>query len=268
MVECLEHGTVRYVQDPHVGRHEFITHAFCTRKGGASRGRFARLNFSTNEGDTEEAVRANWDILAQAFRIPFTRFVTVCQIHGDGVLVIDTPYDDRRDPPRLEYDAIVTNEPDLAIGVKTADCVPVLLVDIVRRVIGVVHAGWQGTALHIVAGTVSVMQERFSSATKDIEAVIGPAIGPCCYEVDEVVRAKLQHAGPWNLLAVESDRCGHWMLDLPGANYLQLVHAGIPPQNISLTRLCTSCNKDLFFSHRGEGGRTGRQLSFIMLNAG
>jgi hypothetical protein len=265
MFKFSKRNNVQYLECTALGKYDFITHAFCTRWGGISEGRFANLNFSVREGDKERNVAENWNILCDSFNIPLDHFLTVNQIHEDGILVINNNYEDLHEKQGLDYDGIITNMPGLAIGVKTADCVPILLVDKLRRVTGTIHAGWKGTSLRIVDKAIDAFITEFGSRTADIAAVIGPSIGPCCYEVDKIVLSSMPEYPVNDTCFSKSERKQKWMLDLPKANQLQLIHAGIPQENILTVPICTSCHKEIFFSHRGEGGRTGRQLSFIML---
>ncbi|MBW2559332.1 MAG: peptidoglycan editing factor PgeF [Deltaproteobacteria bacterium] len=257
-------GGVRYMECYALGECGFITHAFCTRWGGVSEGRLANLNIGVNVGDRDEHLARNRELLRSAFNIP-EDIITVDQVHGDRLLVIDETFRGGRQGASLEYDGIITAIPGTPLGIKTADCVPVILTDRRRRVVGAVHAGWKGTALGIAAKAARVFMESFSSTPGDILAVIGPAIGPCCYEVDEAVFHCFDNTREGTVALTGSRREGKWMLDLSAANRSQLQGTGIPRGNIFSADICTSCRHDIFFSHRGEAGTTGRQLSFIML---
>ncbi|MBN1614089.1 MAG: peptidoglycan editing factor PgeF [Deltaproteobacteria bacterium] len=244
-------------------RHAFLVHAFCGRHGGVSEGPYAGLNVSENEGDIGWKVSRNREIIARSFDIPADRFLQVDQVHGDRILVVSSGIAAGVPAGGRPFDAIVTDQAGLAVCVRTADCVPILLADPLRQVVGIVHAGWRGTALKVAAKTVEVLTDRFACRREDILAALGPAIGACCYEVDGTVRDAM---GP-DLDSAFSVRSGggRWMFDLPGANRLQILASGVPVRNISVEGTCTSCRRDLFFSHRAEGGLTGRQLSFIMM---
>ncbi len=250
---------------------DFIIHAFCTRRDGVSRAEFSSLNFSTRTGDDPERVSANWRLLSDAFGIPSGRFLSVSQVHGDAIYVATRsaslpphsetfPYE-----ADLSCDAVITDLPGLAVGVKTADCVPILLADRVKCVVGAVHAGWRGTSLGLAGKTVQALRERFSSRPHDILVAIGPAIGPCCYEVDEAVsHAMISSCGAAPELR-PAQKVGRWMLDLPAVNRRQIEELGVPAENISSSGICTSCREDLFYSHRRDGNRTGRHFNFIMV---
>jgi len=257
-----QRGNLKYLEAVLLKRYNSIVHAFCSRWGGVSQGRFSNFNFSVSEGDGDEQVVKNWAILSDAFKIPRESFCTVNQVHEDGILIIDDSTDVNavRDG---DYDAIITNRSGLAVGIKTADCVPVFLFDPIRNIIGVVHAGWRGTAKRIAAKAVCRFVERFSTKAEDLIVAVGPAIGPCCYEVDRVVRdaVKDDAAGVFT----PSGNHSRWMFDLPRTNRLQILNAGVPPINLVEAGICTSCHRDTFFSHRGEGGHTGRQISFLMI---
>ncbi|MCX5831885.1 MAG: peptidoglycan editing factor PgeF [Deltaproteobacteria bacterium] len=268
-------GALEYLEALPLAECDFLVHAFLTRLGGVSEGSFAGLNFSYREGDRPEDVASNWRLLTEAFELDLPQFVLMRQMHGDRIVTIDS-----KEPGIIATsplipteahvcDALVTNRPEIAIGVRTADCVPLFLVDRVKRVIGVVHAGWRGTALNIAGQAVDVFVERFSSQPGDILAAIGPAIGPCCYEVDAAVYEALKvypAAGraPFVHPGVSKDR---WMLDLALVNRTQLEQHGVPVENIFSGSHCTSCRSDIFFSHRRDCGRTGRHFSFMMLKA-
>ncbi len=261
-----EKGGIGYLESTVLKEYDFIVHAFLTRWWGGDDERPVRYNFSNHVGDREEAVQRNWDRLSSAFDIPVENFCTVDQVHGGEILIIDDePGSVGGKDGNFPFDGIVTARRGIAIGIKTADCVPVFIVDPVKRIVGAVHAGWKGTALSIAARAVDLLEERFCSNSKNIRAVIGPAIGPCCYEVDERVFESMHHLPDRELFFAEGDREGKWMLDLGAANTSQLERRGIPAGNIYSANLCTSCQRDTFFSHRGDGGGTGRQLNFIML---
>ncbi len=258
-------GGIQYLECRALKECAGITHVFCTRWGGPSEGRLADLNFGIHVGDSEEHLTGNRQRLRSAFELPGDNPVTVAQVHGDRIMVIDETFraDGGRGP--LEYDGIITAGGGIAVGIKTADCVPLLFADPVRGVVGAIHAGWRGTALGIAAKAVDIFTRSFSSAPENILVAIGPAIGRCCYEVDAPVFHAFDNTDTQRHAFAPGKGEGKWMLDLSAANRLQAQEAGIPPQNVFAADLCTSCRRDSFFSHRGEGGNTGRQISFIML---
>jgi YfiH family protein len=258
-------GPVEYLEATALTACDFLTHAFCTRHGGVSEGNFVNLNFSSTEGDSKKNVRINWRNLSEAFNIDVKRFFVVNQVHGEEILTVDRPLAEFIIPDSPQFDAIITDQPGVAIGIKTADCVPIFFVDRVKLIIAVVHAGWRGTSLSIAAKVVETLTTGFTCRADDIIAAIGPAIGPCCYQVDEpVFNAMRGHKG-WESFFSPTPEKGKWMLDLSLANKIQIISKGILDRNIFTADYCTCCNRDIFYSHRGEGGNTGRQLNFIML---
>jgi polyphenol oxidase len=257
--------SIQYYESSFLSGCDFLTHAFCTRAGGFSEEDYASLNISFKEGDLESKVLQNWNRLAMAFAIPLDNFLTLNQIHGDDIFVIK-PYGDYLPTDKaLNYDAIVTTRENLAICIKTADCVPVFIVDRAKKIIAAVHAGWRGTALEITAKVVHLFLDKYGSYPRDILAAIGPSIGLCCFEVNEEAADSFSNLQDHGEFLFTGNRPNKWIVDLPEANRRQMINCGIPEANIDLSHLCTSCRQDLFFSHRGSGGITGRQLNFIMI---
>jgi len=265
MFRLLERGRVCYLESARLKENPFLTHAFLTRWSGVSTGKFSSLNLGLREGDKEERVARNWRLIADAFGLSVSQFFPIDQVHSDRIVVVED-LQDETSPVRC--DAVLTARRGVALAVKTADCVPLLLVDREKQVVGVVHAGWRGTALGIAAKAVKTLKERFDSKPADILAAIGPAVGACCYQVDGKVYDAFKKLSAVRERAFRAcqDVEGRWMLDLESANIIQLVEAGIPRENIFSAALCTSCRRDLFFSHRAEKEGTGRHLSFIVLN--
>ncbi len=278
MLELVKQGNIEYFEAAAWRAYPFFTHAFCTRRGGVSEGAFASLNMSLKEGDTDENISKNWDIVAAAFGVSRRNFFQVHQVHRDRILAMDDAESQTFDQQDMDYDAIITNQPGLAICMKTADCVPVLMVDTEKRIVAAVHAGWRGSALNISGKVLRLLSERYGTRPQDVQAAIGPAIGACCYEVDATVYKAMEfhpardkiftsQPGPETETGMGMGReMGKWKLNLALANRHQLQELGVPPENILEADICTSCASDRFYSHRKEGGITGRLLNFIMLN--
>jgi YfiH family protein len=238
---------------------------FTTRHEGVSRPPYNSLNLGTTTLDQQHNVEGNRSLMMRAFGVAQEGLVTVRQVHGNDILVIDAPNEDATHFLSVESDAIVTNQPGLMIGVCVADCVPVLLLDAEKRVAAAVHAGWQGTASRLVAKTVAAMASLFACDPATLQAAIGPCISPCCYEVDEPVRQAFTNSGiPWDSVATGSG-ADKWRLDLAGANRHLLLSAGLPSPAIQTADMCVCCQRELFFSYRRDKGETGRQMGFIML---
>ena len=238
---------------------------FTTRHEGVSRQPYNSLNLGTNTFDSPHNIQGNRSILARAFGARAERLVTVNQVHGVDLLVIDTPNPDYSHFLKIECDGLVTNQPGVLIGVCIADCVPLLLLDPKKKVVAALHAGWKGTAGNIAGKGVETLVGLFGSKPADILAAVGPAIGRCCYEVDTPVWEAFNKIGVGLECFDRKTVAGKWGLDLPAANYSQLLEAGLTPANIATTSMCVSCEHDLFFSHRRDRGETGRQMGFIML---
>ncbi|MDD4356998.1 MAG: peptidoglycan editing factor PgeF, partial [Smithellaceae bacterium] len=256
---------IEYLHSGLLNHCDFLVHAFGTRLGGVSRDDYKSLNMSFLEGDEEFRVLQNWDKLASAFEIPMENFLVLNQVHGDNIFVIKPHGDYFSSREALNYDAIVTNRMNLAICIKTADCVPVFLVDRVKKIIGAAHAGWRGSALGISAKVVRLMQNTYGSRPADILAAIGPSIGRCCYEIDAAAADAFRRQENSGVFLSPGKRQERWMLDLVEVNRRQLLSCGIPETNIDAAGICTVCRQDIFFSHRGSGGVTGRQINFMMI---
>jgi len=174
--------------------------------------------------------------------------VTVHQVHSARVLTSGEA------AGRPDADALITNAPGVAIGVKTADCVPVLLADPERRAVAAVHAGWRGTAASIVQAAVRRMAQEYATRPEDLHAMIGPSIGACCYEVGPEVAAE------FGIRAA-----GRVHLDLWQLNRKQLEAAGLNPANIELLEECTRCDAERYHSYRRDGAAAGRMISWIRI---
>jgi YfiH family protein len=233
---------------------KWLQHAFLTRKGGTSPSPFHSLNVSIATGDSKDDTARNKKVIAEAFQFDPDRLVLLHQKHQDHVLILKES--EGHPPSDLDYDAMITDSPNQFLGIKTADCLPILVIDRVKKVIAAIHAGRQGTVLTITPKVLQTMERVFGCARKDLLIALGPSIGVCCYEIDErVFQPELEpHSIPKGN--------GKWMMDLPRMNMVQIREEGIKEDQIFWIDLCTACNTDLFFSHRKEG-RTGRQLSFI-----
>lgn len=195
--------------------------------------------------------------------------VTVRQVHGADVVRARRTDAGRGAAPKSEplgyADAIITEEPGVALMTLHADCLPVLLYDPERHAIAAIHAGWRGTVSNVVGNTVTAMQEAFGTRPGHLVAYLGAAIRDCCYEVgDEVVEAWQRLAGEdWPRAAVHRDR--RWRFDVARANQLILQRCGVPDEQIELSAECTRCHGDRWFSHRGQGPETGRFAAIIAL---
>ena len=267
-----------------LARLPWLVHGFSTRAGGFSKvyGDNA-LNLGFTAQDSRAAAERNRHAFAAAVSARTGNrlwpIVTLRQIHSDLIHCIsEAPKD------LLAGDGLLTPTPNILLGIQTADCLPIILVDTRRRAVGVFHAGWRGTMKRIVEKGVGEMRRWLGSRAPDIKAAIGPGIRGCCYQVGPEVRAQFEsqfgYAAAFFRETKESDEIhekypllfltarapGHSelprkiFLNLAEANRRQLLDAGVPARNISDLGLCTSCRVDLFFSHRAEKGVTGRMM--------
>ena len=245
-----------------------VRHGISSRLGGESSQPFMSLNLGLHTGDEDNIVIANRQLFCQSLGVVAEDIVTAEQTHTDRVLVVTKEHISKGAKIYSEAiratDAMITNVPGIPLMLFFADCVPVLLVDPIQKVIGIAHAGWKGTVDKIAQKTVLAMQTHFGTNPQQCLIGIAPSIGPCCYEVDNVVinRLKNQFENWEQLVQPHGEK---WYLDLWQANRFQLEEIGVQAQNIIVSKVCTACNKELFYSYRGENSCTGRMGAVIVL---
>ncbi len=245
---------IPYFESPEIARITWIRHGFLTRRGGVSPHPYHSLNLGSCDGARVEYVFQNQNLIATAFEFASERLILLNQMHGDEILVLSGPSVILPSSP--SYDAVVTDSPNTYVGILTADCLPIFITDPRRKVVAAVHAGRQGSTLHIVQKVLKKMRGEFGSLPEDLLVALGPSIGPCCYEIDEKA-----FRPEWELFSTAKGE-GKWILDIAEFNIWQLKKEGIGEDQIARINLCTACHNDLLYSYRKEG-RTGRQLSFI-----
>jgi polyphenol oxidase len=281
----------------HLSKFPWLVHGFSNRAGGFSRTYGgAALNLGFTKDDTRAAVERNRAAFLRAVgaasngEVPRTSsapswpLITLRQVHADIIHLVDSPPDSQ-----LTGDGLITATPGLWLGIQTADCLPIILVDPKRRAVGVFHAGWRGTAKRIVEKGVGEMRRHFGSRPRDLKAAIGPGIQGCCYEVGVEVREKfesqfayaeklfreVEETDPvrekYPMLFLTARAPGHSILpkkiflDLVEANRQQLLAVDVPAKSIEASPLCTNCRRDLLFSYRAEKAKTGRMMSVVGL---
>lgn len=217
----------------------------------------------------DDTAEADWDELARRLEISADRVVRVSQVHGRRVVVIDPPaspwpHDGGHGRDPIEADAIVCTDPGLAIAVRVADCVPILIADASHRVVAAVHAGWRGTCAGVATATIEAIDELQIPAS-DLVATIGPSMGGCCYQVDEKVRMAFLSMTPDAVEWFAEDGPGHWKLDLWKANVDQLTAAGVPAGNIHVMGVCTKDDRARCWSYRMDGAGAGRMVAGIRI---
>jgi polyphenol oxidase len=274
-----------------LGKFPWLLHGFSTRGGGYSRayGNNA-LNLGFTKDDSKAAVEKNraafLEKLGAKANSRLWPLVTLRQIHSDIIRFVDSTSEST-----LAGDGMITATPGLLLGIQTADCLPIILVDPKHHAVGVFHAGWRGTLIRVVEKGVGEMRHYFGSRPRDLKAAIGPGIHSCCYDVGPEVRDKfesqfayasqlfreVEEPDPvrekYPMLFLTARAPGHSelpkkiFLDLVEANRQQLLAVGVPRKSIETSPLCTNCRTDLLFSYRAEKGKTGRMLAVVGLKA-
>jgi YfiH family protein len=266
-----------FMLEPWLQRYSELTAGFTSRQGGVSGSPYGSLNCGLHVQDDPFLVVENRRRLAGAIGMPFEACTYAEQVHGAQVAVVDDAVAgagrEAQEASIAGADALVTNLPGVTLNLMFADCVPLYFYDPIHRAVGLAHAGWKGTVSQIAMATVTKMAQTFNSKPEELYAAIGPCIDACCYEVDEKVaervRGVLEDIGA---LSGEEERVllpqpepGKYRLSLKSLNRLLMTKAGILSSRIEVTKLCTSCDIGRFFSHRKEGGRTGRMVGWIAL---
>lgn len=268
--ELKEKNHVPYIQFKNLSATGIVKHGFSTRKGGVSTGIFSSMNLNFKRGDDPDAVLENYRRMAAALNMRVEDMVLSDQTHTTNVRVITE--EDRgkgilRPQDYSDVDGMITNVPEIVLVTSYADCVPLYFVDPVRKAIGLSHSGWKGTVGHIGQKTVWKMHEVYGSEPKDIVAAIGPSICQSCYEVSddvaEAFRANFTADEAADILLDKGN--GKYQLDLWKANWYVLTDAGLLPEHLSVTDLCTACHPDLLWSHRKTNGQRGGLSAFLSL---
>lgn len=245
-----------------------VAHGFSTRLGGVSQGFWTGLNLGCSRGDDPDHVRENFRRFCAAIGADYEGLVKTRQVHRDHIQAV-TAADKGRDiiaPAPWETDGLITDVPGLCLTVFSADCVPVLLYDPVRRCIAAVHSGWRGTALSIAARAAQQMMTDYGCNPGNILAAIGPSIGKCCFQTradvpDAMTAALGRLAAPF----LEPLEGGKFLVDLKGIIKNTLLHAGLDGSHIWVSDHCTACRSDLYWSHRLLGDHRGSMAAMIQL---
>jgi len=243
---------IPYIELEPIARTGIARAVVSTRIGGVSPPPYHELNLGLHVGDDPGKVKENRERFASVINVDLESLRLPRQIHSAECIALTKP-----DEGPVECDGLVTNLKDIALGVLTADCVPILLIAPSSGAIGVAHAGWRGTLAGIARNTLNLMAERFKVDPSDCLAVMGPSIGRCCYEVSEDLASRFKSRFGSQVVSGRH-------VDLPLTNALSIIRAGVPEDNIWICQSCTACQEDLFFSHRRDGV-TGRMLSLITL---
>lgn len=204
------------------------------------------------------------DQLAWILNVPVDNIVRVKQVHGTNIKVIDSRTENLQELSQLEADGLLTNLADIVLTTYHADCVPIYFFDKIKGVVGLAHGGWKGTFENISGKMIDTIKSVYKSNVGDLHIVIGPSIGPCCYEVrEDLFKLFSSRYKEYKDILIKNN--GKIFLDLWKVNYLQLLDRGIPRENIAISKTCTSCNVDKLYSYRKEKGTTNRMIAAICL---
>jgi len=265
----IEKDGIGYVQFANLRKFDnMVTHCFTTRNGGVSRNEYSTLNLGVSKDDPKENVMENFRRISKALGISHENMVLSNQVHGSRIYVVDEKDKGKgltRDSDILGVDGLVTDKPGIALVTFYADCAPLFFLDPVRKVIAVSHSGWRGTVKQIARETIKVMSERFESRPEDVVAAIGPSIGQCCFETGQEVYDEFTDKLPWSREYCKMSDAGKWHINLRGIIKKTLTDVGLKEGNICVSDICTKCNKDIFFSYRGDNGKTGSLAAIMQL---
>ena len=266
-----EENGVPYLSFAALEETGLVVNGFSTRLGGASKGKYATMNFAWNKGDDPADVLENYTRMAKALGVDRDRMVASQQTHTTNVRLVteeDAGKGVVRERDYTDVDGLITNVPDLTLATFYADCVPLYFVDPKHKAIGPSHSGWRGTVNRMGQCTIDAMKKAFGTSPKDLITCIGPSICQDCFEVgEEVAEAFMESFKPeWhNEIIAPGKRPDKYQLDLWRANEIIFMEAGVKPENIHTTNICTMCNHEYLFSHRKVGNERGNMGAFLCL---
>ncbi len=239
--------------------------AFSTRRGGISIDPYASLNLGFGL-DCRDNVLKNRQLFFAALGVDTQNVVSCAQVHGDQIAIVDEH--DRGsgvqhpDSELSLVDGMLTNRPNIALVTFYGDCVPLYFFDPRKQAVALVHAGWRGTMARIGQKAIKQMSQYFGTDPSDLYAAIGPAIGSCCFQVDQ--KLAFQFAAEYSPQHIEENPGGYY-LDLKKLNLESLLGGGVFAENVFIAEDCTACTPEYYFSHRASSGNTGRMAAVIML---
>lgn len=269
--ETKEKDGVTYLSFRALEETGLVTNGFSTRLGGVSTGYFSSMNFSQSKGDEPACVEENFRRMAHALGTKPERMVLSWQTHTVHIRQVteeDAGKGIVRERDYKDIDGLITNVPGLTLVTLYADCVPLYLVDPVKKAIGLSHSGWRGTVNRMGQKTIEAMTEAFGTDPADLIVCIGPSICKDCFEVGEEVAEEFARAfdKKWHgELFSPNGKPGKYQLDLWRANEIVFEEAGVKKENIHTTNICTMCNSDYLFSHRKMGDKRGNLGAFLCL---
>lgn len=269
-VTVKEAAGVTFLSFPSLEASGLVSHAFSTRLGGVSEGKYATMNFTFTRGDNPDHVRENYRRMAAALGVDADRMVLSWQTHTTNVRTVteaDAGKGIRKERDYEDVDGLITDVPGITLVTFYADCVPLYLLDPVNRAIGLSHSGWRGTVNRMGQATIDAMTREYGTKAQDLIACIGPSICQDCFEVGGEVVEEFRKAFDSRCRAELSYRkgSGKHQLNLWRANQIVLEEAGVKRENIHTTDICTHCNPELLFSHRTAGNERGNLAAFMCL---
>lgn len=266
-IQQRQKGDLEYLVFPKLEETGVVEHLFTTRTGGISSGIYSTMNLSFSRGDDPECVSENYRRIGEVLKVKPGHMVASKQTHTTNIHLVteeDLGNGITRPSAYDGIDGLATDIPGIALATFFADCVPLYFVDPVHKAIGLAHSGWRGTVAGMGACMVQFMQEHFQSDPRDLVAAVGPSICVDCYEVSEEVAEQFREGFPEEVLQ-KGKAPGKYQLDLWKANESILLKAGILPEHLSVTDVCTCHNPEYLFSHRASHGRRGNLAAFLML---
>lgn len=266
-IQQRQQGELEYLVFPKLEETGVVEHLFTTRTGGVSSGIYSTMNLSFSRGDDPECVRENYRRIGEVLGTDPEHMVASKQTHTTNIrLATEADLGNGITGPSAydDVDGLATDIPGIALATFYADCVPLYFVDPVKKAIGLAHSGWRGTEAGMGACMVQFMREHFHSDPKDLIAAIGPSICVDCYEVSEEVAEQFREGFPEDVLRPGKAE-GKYQLDLWKANESILLKAGILPEHLTVTDVCTCHNPEYLFSHRASHGQRGNLAAFLML---
>ncbi len=226
---------------------------FTNRWGGVSKSPYNTLNLALHVGDKKEDVFKNRKLLAKELGVDSESFTWMNQVHSDTIVIVT------KGGEVLETDGLITTQPELALMVLVADCVPILFYDSRQKIIAVAHAGREGSFLNIAGKMILKLEKEFNSSPQDVKVFLGPSIQKECYQVDQKIVGRFEKRWGKKYIYNETN------LDLPLLNQDQLLKVGVKKENIFVSKICNHCDQNYFSYRRAEGNQTGRFAGIVFL---
>ena len=263
-------GKAPYLSFPALSNIDFIKHGFSTRLGGLSKDYFSSMNLGYTRGDDKEAVDANYKLICDSIGFSWEDLVATDQVHETIVRVVTDEDKGKGIIKERDYsgvDGLITNKKGVPLVTYYADCVPLYLVDVKNKAIGLSHSGWRGTVKRMGEQTIKAMKENFGTNPHDLVVLIGPSICNECYEVSEDVAVEFRNVFDEDALKtiLYDKESGKYDLNLWEANRRIFLDMNIPEENIIVSEICTCCNSDILYSHRAHGDKRGTLAAFLMI---